>query len=86
MGTEVIDMGKISSRGQVAIPSEIRERMGLHEGEKVLFVLTDDTLVMKKITMKSFNEITRPLKQKISALKVKESDVPDIIHNFRKKK
>lgn len=36
---EAIEMGTISARGQVAIPAEIREKMHLKEGEKVLFML-----------------------------------------------
>ena len=34
---DLIEIGKISSRGQIAIPSEIREKMGLEEGTKILF-------------------------------------------------
>ena len=86
MGTEIIEMGKISSRGQVAIPSDIRNRMGLHEGEKVLFVLADDTLILKKITMKSFAQITQPLKDRVAKLGLKEEEVPRIVHKFRKPK
>ena len=31
---EIIDMGTISARGQIAIPIDIREKMHLKEGEK----------------------------------------------------
>ena len=39
MGAELFEIGSISSRGQIAIPSDIRKNMGLEEGTKVLFVL-----------------------------------------------
>ena len=37
---------KISSKGQVVIPSEMRE--GLRKGDKLLIIHNDDQLIMKK--------------------------------------
>ena len=85
MGT-LIEMGKISSRGQVAIPTDIRDQLGLDEGSKVLFFTEDDTLLMKKVTQQTFAQITRPLKLAAKKAGIKEKDVPDIVHRFRKKK
>ena len=45
--TEILEMGKISSRGQIAIPADIRNQMHLEEGSKVIFFLEDDTLLIK---------------------------------------
>ena len=56
MDTEIIEMGSISSRGQIAIPSEIRRELGLDEGSKILFTVKDNTVIMKKVTAASFNE------------------------------
>ena len=82
--TEIVEMGKISSRGQVAIPSDIRNQLGLQEGSKVLFVLEDDTLLMKKVTAESFAQLTKPLRD--AKKKIKEEDVTDLIHKLRKSK
>jgi len=82
----LIEMGKISSRGQVAIPSDIRSQLGLNEGAKVLFFTKDDTLLIKKVTEQSFAQITRPLKIAAKKAGMKETDVPDIVHRFRQKK
>lgn len=82
MKTEIIDMGKVSSRGQIAIPSDIRSQMGLREGEKVLFMLQDDTLLMKRVTAQTFESITRPLKE--AKKKIKEEDVSELVHQLRK--
>ncbi len=83
MGT-LIEMGKISSRGQIAIPSDIRSQLGLDEGSKVLFFSDNDTLLIKKVNEQSFAELTRPLRE--TKKKIKESEVPDLIHRLRKKK
>ncbi|MBI2652154.1 AbrB/MazE/SpoVT family DNA-binding domain-containing protein [Candidatus Woesearchaeota archaeon] len=84
--TEIIEMGKISSRGQIAIPSDIRREMDLKEGEKVLFLFEEDTLLIKKVSINTFEEITRPLREAAKKAGIKESDVPEIVHRFRAKK
>ena len=82
---ELVDIGCISSRGQVAIPSGIRKALGLDDGVKVLFVVDNETLVVKKVTAQSFSHITQPLKLAAKKAKLAESQVSDIIHRFRKK-
>lgn len=84
--SEVIEMGTISSKGQVAIPSQIRDEMGLEEGSKVLFVLADNTLLIKRVNTKTFAEITKPLKETAKKAGLKEEDVVDLVHRARKKK
>ncbi len=81
---EAIDIGTVSARGQIAIPSDIRERMHLVEGEKVLFVLEGDSLLMKKVESLSWGEITRPLRE--AKKKIREEDVPALVHRLRKQK
>ena len=81
---EIIGTGTISSRGQICIPTDIRQEMGLKEGSKLLFVLQDGSLLVKKATMQSFAEITNPLKEGVKKSGLKESDVEGILHNFRK--
>lgn len=81
---EIIEMGTVSSRGQICIPNDIREEMGLKEGNKVLFVLNDDSLLVKKVTTETFAEITRPLREAAKKSGMKESDVEGIVDRFRK--
>ena len=82
----IIEMGTVSSRGQICIPNDIRQDMGLIEGDRVLFVLQDDSLIVKKVSMETFAQITNPLKEAARKSGLKESEVPDIIHKFRKEK
>lgn len=81
MTTEIIDIGSISSRGQIAIPSEIRKELGLEEGSKVLFVLEDNTLFLKKVTSETFAELTKPLRK--ATKKIKEKEVVNLVHRTR---
>ncbi len=77
-----VSIGKISSRGQVAIPSDIREKMHLKDGEKVLFVLEGDSLMVKKITSLPLEEIVRPLHE--ARKKIREDEVVELVHRLRK--
>lgn len=86
MATEIIEMGTISSRGQIAIPSSIRQEMRLEEGSKILFLLKDNTIIMKKVMPETFEEITRPFKEAAKKSGFKESEVNALIHRMRKQK
>jgi len=81
---EAIEIGTVSARGQIAIPSDIREKMHLKEGEKVLFLLEGDSLMMKKVQSMSWEAITRPLRQ--AAKKMREEDVVALVHKVRREK
>ena len=83
---DVVEIGKVSSRGQIAIPADIRRKMNLKEGQKVLFFFGDGTLLVKKVMPETFSEITKPLKEAAKKAGINESDVPGIIHRFRAKK
>ena len=83
--TRIVELGTISSRGQIAIPAKIRGELELSEGEKVLFILDGDTIIIKKVmTEKTWEEVTRPMREVNK--KIKEEDVVDLIHKVRKEK
>lgn len=42
----MMELSKISARGQVTIPMNIREKLGLKEGEKVLFLEKEDGTII----------------------------------------
>lgn len=39
----------MTRKGQVTIPKAIRDRLGVKEGEKVLFVMRDEEVVLKVV-------------------------------------
>ncbi len=84
--TEIIEMGTVSSRGQICIPNDIREEMGLKEGNKILFVLQEESLIIKKVNLQTFAQITKPLKEEAKKVGFLETEVHDIIQRFRKSK
>lgn len=79
-----IEIGTVSSRGQICIPSAMRLGLGLKEGTKVVFVRVKDSLILKKVGAQTFEEITRPLKEEAKRLGLKDSDAVGMVHRARK--
>lgn len=44
----VIELTRVSDKGQVVIPKEIRDRFNLAEGTKLIVLATDDAVVLQK--------------------------------------
>lgn len=83
-----LDMTRLSEKGQVVIPKEMRKRMGLKEGTKFLVVGLDNTIILRKLVLSK--ERTR-LKQLLEKLRVKaekvgftEKEIDRLIHSYRK--
>jgi AbrB family looped-hinge helix DNA binding protein len=45
----VMPTSKVTRKGQVTIPQEIRETLGIHEGDTVQVVLENDRVVLRRI-------------------------------------
>jgi AbrB family looped-hinge helix DNA binding protein len=45
----IIDVTKVSDKGQVVIPKEIRDRLKFNPGTKLIVVATDDAVVLQRI-------------------------------------
>ena len=45
----IIDVTKVSDKGQVVIPKEVRDRLMMGPGTKLIVVATDDAVVLQKI-------------------------------------
>lgn len=53
-----VDIVKISPRGQIVIPKEIRESLGIYPGEKLLIMRRDREVLIKKIEKATLEEIS----------------------------
>ena len=52
-----VSIGSVTSKGQVTIPKEIRDTLGIGEGDKVIFLLDGETAVIKKVRDEKLSEI-----------------------------
>ena len=74
---------KISSKGQVVIPANVRKAANLKKGEKILAIAIDDTVVLKKVVDKSFEETLKPLWTKVKQMGLSEEDINALIEEAR---
>ena len=67
----IIDVTRVSDKGQVVIPKEIRDRLQLIPGTKLIVVATEDAVVLQKI--------------ETVAGKMRMRDIMDIARNISEK-
>ena len=58
---EIEDVTKVSSKGQVVIPKEIRERLGILPGEKIIVMTRDEEIVLKKARRLRLEELSEKI-------------------------
>lgn len=43
-----IDTTRVSEKGQIVIPKEVRDKLGLKAGSKLIIIATSDLMIMQK--------------------------------------
>jgi AbrB family looped-hinge helix DNA binding protein len=79
---------KLSSRGQVVIPEEIRDQMHLHPGDQFVVFSEKDVVILKMITRpdsSEFNNVIAKAHQAAKKIGLKEIDLDEAIKDARKK-
>jgi AbrB family looped-hinge helix DNA binding protein len=67
----IIDVTKVSDKGQVVIPKEVRDRLQMGPGTKLIVVATDDAVILQRI--------------ETVAGKMRMRDIMDIARNISEK-
>ncbi|MCW4048211.1 MAG: AbrB/MazE/SpoVT family DNA-binding domain-containing protein [Candidatus Bathyarchaeota archaeon] len=52
-----VSVGSVTSKGQVTIPKEIRDTLGISEGDKVIFLIDGDVVVLRKVRDMKLSEV-----------------------------
>ncbi len=76
---------KLSSKGQLVIPANVRKAAKLKKGEKILAIAIDDTVVLKKIIDKSFEETMKPVWARVRQMGLSEEDINALVNEAREK-
>ena len=77
---------KLSSKGQVVIPEEIRQRLGLREGAQFVVVGEGDVVILKSIAppaMEEFDELVRRARGAARKAGMKPADVRRAVSRAR---
>jgi AbrB family looped-hinge helix DNA binding protein len=79
---------KLSSKGQVVIPEEIRDRLGLKPGAQFVVLGDRDVVILKVIQtpdMAEFDELVGRARKAARKAGLKRSDLRDAIRSARKR-
>jgi len=57
-----MELSRVSSKGQITIPIEIRKKLNLKEGDKVLFVEEDGNIFVLNASLIALKEIQQNMK------------------------
>jgi AbrB family looped-hinge helix DNA binding protein len=77
---------KMSSKGQVVIPEDIRKRLGLEAGSQFIVVAGKDAVILKTISppsMAEFDELIRKARRQTRKASVTQSDIDKAIAAVR---
>jgi AbrB family looped-hinge helix DNA binding protein len=76
---------KVSSKGQVVIPVNVRKAAGLKKGEALLAIAFNDTVVLKKLCDSTFEETVKPIWDKVRRMGLTEETVDALIQEAKTK-
>jgi AbrB family looped-hinge helix DNA binding protein len=57
MTEQIEDIIKVSSKGQIVIPREVRKKMGVKSGEKLLVITRDGDILLRKAKELSLDDV-----------------------------
>ena len=77
----------VTTKGQIAIPVNIRKQMSIEPGDKLTARIYKDTLMLNVLRLPDSEEIKKSMDEAIewaASVGYKESDVNDIVKSVRK--
>jgi AbrB family looped-hinge helix DNA binding protein len=79
-----MEVAKVTSRGQITIPIDIRKRLGVKEGDKVIFIDDGKRIVVANAAKIAFANMRAAFEGEAERLGIKdEQDVVAIVDEVR---
>ncbi len=80
-----MELAKVTSKGQVTIPVDIRKKLGIREGDKVLFVEEGNRIIIMNSTLVALKEAQKAFQGEAERVGLRdEQDVVDMIKEMRR--
>lgn len=79
---------RMSSKGQVVIPEDVRNKLGLKAGSQFVVVGENDVVIMKTITkpsMRDFDNLIKKARKQARSVGMTKSDISKAIASVRGK-
>jgi len=90
MSTDNPEITTVTSKGQITIPSRLREEFGLEQGTKLMVVPTEYGLVLKKVEFPSVEEFQQRVEERadevelsMDDVELSMDDVTELVHEAR---
>ena len=80
---------RMSSKGQVVIPEDIRNRLKLRNGSRFVVVGKDDVIILKTIAppaMAEFDLLVSEARKQAQKARMKPTDISDALKKVRRRK
>ena len=82
-----MDVAKVTSKGQITIPVDIRRRLGVKEGDKILFIEEQGKIVMMNSSMEALRKAQAAFAGEAERLGLKdEQDVTNLVNELRRER
>jgi len=80
-----MELAKITMRGQITIPIAIRKKLGVKDGDKVIFVEENGRIIIENASMIAFKNAQNAFSGEAERLGLKtEQDVVDLVKEVRR--
>jgi AbrB family looped-hinge helix DNA binding protein len=79
---------RLSSKGQVVIPEEVRRTLGLSEGDQFLVIGQGDAVILKAIAppkIEDFQELLSQARAEARKAKIRKADLKPVIARVRRR-
>jgi len=82
-----MEVAKITSKGQITIPIDIRRKMGLKDGDKVLFIEQNGRYYVENAALVAINRMQEAFAGEAERLGLKnEEDVAAMVKEIRRER
>ncbi|MEW9082251.1 AbrB/MazE/SpoVT family DNA-binding domain-containing protein [Caldanaerobacter subterraneus] len=80
-----MELAKVTTRGQITIPKEIRKKLNLKEGDKVVFIEENGKIIIENSAVFALRQIQNEFKGEAEKAGLKsEQDIVDLVKKIRK--
>jgi AbrB family looped-hinge helix DNA binding protein len=83
---ETIQTTRMSSKGQVVIPEEVRKSLGLSPGQQFVVIAEDDVVILKSIAVPSMRDFDKMISRARRAARqagMRKTDISAAINTVR---
>lgn len=82
-----MELAKVTSKGQITIPIDIRKKLGVKEGDKILFIEEAGRVIMMNSSMDALRKAQTAFAGEAERLGLKdEQDVADLVSELRRER